>query len=76
MTNTSSTAAKTTFTPRVRFNWGFWDATDARQAGRRCHDELWIARHFDKAYAKGYSAGKQAPEANPTSSDAAWKEAR
>jgi Leu/Phe-tRNA-protein transferase len=65
----------TTFTPRVRFNWGFWDAVAAKRDGRRVQDELWISRHFDRAYAKGYSAGKQA-EGQPATSDAAWKESR
>lgn len=70
-----TSTAKTTFTPRVRFNWGFWDALAAKRDGSRPKDEVWISRHFDRAYAEGYSAGKQY-EGTPLSSDAAWKARR
>lgn len=51
-------AKKTTFAPKIRFAWGYQDALADRQAGRRCKDELWLSRHFDKNYAAGYREGK------------------
>lgn len=64
------------FTPRVRFSWGFWDAQCDVRNGLRCQDELWIGRHFDKAYAKGYSAGKNWNDADAATSDMAWQQSR
>jgi hypothetical protein len=59
--------------PRVRFNWGFHDAT-AEAARGRVRD---VSRHFDRTYAAGYAAGVRAMQgttARPESSDSAWAE--
>ncbi len=64
------------FTPRVRFNWGFWDALCAKRNGLRVKDELWIGRHFDRSYALGYSAGKNWHDADAATSDMAWQQSR
>lgn len=64
--------AKANFTPRVRFNWGFWDGLNDGKARRHA---TWSS-HFDNAYERGYWAGRAAAQGSeaPTSSDAAWKE--
>lgn len=69
---------KTTFSPRIRFNWGFWDGRNDGLSNRSPEWNRHGRSHFDKVYEKGYWAGR-ATKADvtlpPTSSDAAWKEA-
>lgn len=57
-------------TPRVRFNWGFWDGQADRKANRRA---IWDkgAKHVDDIYEAGYRAGQQ-QDSHPTSSQDAW----
>lgn len=54
--------------PRIRFNWGFWDA----QSGPL--PEWWTARakHFDRIYVNGYEYGLHSKDQRPTTSDEAW----
>lgn len=58
-----------TFSPRIRFNWGFWDG----YAVKAYRD---VSRHFDKDYAAGHEMGWQYQQSGITvdSSDPAWKE--
>lgn len=69
--------------PRVRFNWGFHDATHDREMGRRdrryrCAGTLFCLPQgkdaASKAYRAGYEAGRQADVSNgrPESSESAW----
>lgn len=76
MTKRTTKKAAGKVEPRVRFNWGFWDAVNDRFGrSRGCKDEVWISRHFDKAFAAGYSAGKNwRGEGQPETSDTAWAE--
>jgi len=41
--------------PRVRFNWGFHNATADEAAGRPARD---MSSHFCRPYAAGYLAGR------------------
>jgi hypothetical protein len=70
------------FSERIRFNWGFHDATrDAEQESRMDPKSLThrivrdMATHFDAAYAAGYRAGVAAFKElgfRPESSEASW----
>lgn len=68
--------------PRVRFNWGFHDATadrtHARKRDRRTirQGDLFCLPLWDKAYCEGYAAGWECDlsAGRPESSDAAWRE--
>lgn len=58
--------------PRVRFNWGFHDATCDVSRGRRVRD---VSGHFCRPYAAGYLAGLQAmvgASERPETSEPAW----
>lgn len=58
--------------PRVRFNWGFHDATCDISRGRKARD---VAGHFCRPYAAGYLAGVQAMigcTERPETSEPAW----
>ena len=58
--------------PRVRFNWGFHDATCDISRGRKARD---VAGHFCRPYAAGYLAGLQAmaeTSERPETSEPAW----
>ena len=64
------------FEPRVRFNWGFHEATADLAQGRKARD---VSAHFDPSYAAGFVAG--AAEFRSTgvrneSSEPAWQRAR
>lgn len=62
----------TAFTPRVRFNWGFWDGRNDAQAKRQ---PLWTGTHPDASYYAGYQAGRgSADQVGIESSEAAWRE--
>jgi len=72
MTTTRKASAAPTFPARVRFNWGFHDATADVDTGRAVRD---VSGHYDRAYAAGYTAGIAAmvgATERPDSSDAAW----
>lgn len=59
-----------TFSPRIRFNWGFWDGRADAQAKR---NPMW-STHPDASYKAGYYAGRETrDEANVTSSEPAWR---
>ena len=70
--------------PRVRFNWGFHDATHDRQTGFRDRRAIPIGELFclpvdsplGRAYADGYAAGQRCDmsRGRPETSDAAWAE--
>ena len=51
----SSPSDVTLDSPRVRFNWGFHDATADEIAGRPVRD---MSGHFCRSYAAGYLAGR------------------
>ena len=58
--------------PRVRFNWGFHDATCDISRGRQARD---VSGHFCRPYAAGYLAGVQAMigrTERPETSGPAW----
>lgn len=58
--------------PRVRFNWGFHDATCDISRGRKVRD---VAGHFSRPYAAGYLAGVRAMDGaaeRPETSEPAW----
>jgi hypothetical protein len=58
--------------PRVRFNWGFHDATADEAAGRPARD---MSGHSCRPYAAGYLAGLQAmvgASERPETSEPAW----
>lgn len=52
----SSSSSDTLDSPRVRFNWGFHDATADEIAGRPVRDML--SGHFCPPYAAGYRVGR------------------
>ncbi len=58
---------KPTFSPRIRFNWGFWDARNDRDARRYRRDPM---PAWDKFYCAGYEAGKHSQS---DTSDSAWE---
>lgn len=62
--------------PRVRFNWGFWDGRNDGLAKRSAEWNRYGRSHFDKIYEKGYWAGRATANDDPapTSSDPAWRE--
>lgn len=70
--------------PRVRFNWGFHDATLDRQTGFRDRRAIPIGdlsclpvdSSLGRAYAAGYAAGQRCDmsRGRPETSDAAWAE--
>jgi hypothetical protein len=68
------------FGPRVRFNWGFHDATRERKDGytRRLsetiHSTEFVGRSRDPLYYAGYEAGLAADMSagRPESSEPAW----
>jgi hypothetical protein len=77
---------ETKFPPRVRFNWGFWDAAaDIRRGNlqRRLPSPQWSTQQFplpafDKVYCAGYTiaweAYQEALKAGTVKdSDEAWK---
>ena len=52
------------FPPKVRRNWGYWDAVADIQAGRRNREyiragEMFCLPKWDKPYRDGYAAGIQ-----------------
>lgn len=51
----SSSSSDTLDSPRVRFSWGFHDATADEIAGRPVRD---MSGHFCPPYAAGYRAGR------------------
>jgi len=64
-----TTARRSEFEDRIRFNWGFHDGRHAVESGRRA---MWEGKpHFDAVYEAGYRAG-QADPLNE-SSEPAWK---
>lgn len=79
---TMTTATKTKFSDRVRFNWGFHDATfDAERgkpkavvdAGEQGMSQ--VSRTFDRFYADGYAQGLAAYrllQSRPESSEPYW----
>jgi hypothetical protein len=69
--------------PRIRFNWGFHDATfETRHSCRRSlvdygpHDEFHVSRSFNEWYYFGYSAGLAVSKdtQRPETSEPAWIE--
>jgi len=70
MANTTkrTTSADLLKSPRVRFNWGFWDGLAGAWSGRI------VSGHYDQVYANGVVAGKRAAVGGevPAASDAAW----
>lgn len=70
-----------TFPPRVRFNWGFWDARQERTLGRRRalvdhgpQSTRVVSRQHDRYYHAGYAAGLQSqPDDTVTSSAPFWR---
>jgi len=56
--------------PRVRFNWGFWDGRSGAWDGRS------TAGHFDKVYAEGVAYGKKSKDVATETSDPAWEQYR
>lgn len=54
--------------PRIRFNWGFWDA----QSGPLPEWWQYRERHFDRIYVNGYEYGLHMKDQKPTHSDEAW----
>ena len=67
-----SVADSTLDSPRVRFNWGFHNATDDVSRGRRVRD---VSGHSCRTYAAGYLAGLQAmaeTSERPETSEPAW----
>lgn len=69
------------YSPRIRFNWGFHDATADREAKRRNRQHvpqgtLFCLPKADKAYCAGYVSGQSADLSNgrPESSEPAWLE--
>jgi hypothetical protein len=64
-----------TFTPRIRFNWGFHDgAADQRRGFVALWNRGAVVHHHDGTYLAGYRAGQDAVKAglSTESSDAAW----
>jgi len=59
-------------TPRVRFNWGFWDGRSDAQAKRRAIWNEGGKKHFDSIYEVGYWAGRE-QGSDPQSSEPAWR---
>jgi len=69
------TTTATKATPRIRFNWGFWDGRNDGLAGRSAVWSKHGKSHPDKIYEKGYWAGRatKSDDPAPTSSEPAWK---
>ena len=73
---------KIMFSNRIRFNWGFHDATGDRQDGRAnrmngSENPRYPLPAHDKAYCVGYAYGQKADmpgNVQPATSDGAWKE--
>lgn len=66
------------FSKRVRFNWGFHDATAEYSRGRpRTREEL--ENHFDRVYVLGYRYGLESIKTKGVrvaSSESAWENAK
>lgn len=66
--------------PRIRFNWGFHDATADKLRKRNRIDipqgKLFCLPRHDKPYCAGYFAGQRADisQGKPESSEPAWRE--
>lgn len=72
---------ETTFSARIRFNWGFHDATSDREQKRRNRmfipeGELFCLPPHDKVYSDAYAIGQNWDISNgrPETSDDAWRE--
>lgn len=62
-------------TPRIRFNWGFWDGRNDALANRTAVWGEHGKSHFDKVYEAGYWAGRATKDiAAVVTSDLAWRE--
>ena len=58
--------------PRVRFNWGFWDGKLAAEQG---WEPFWQkGAHFDPVYEAAYWIGHQHAGQEISSSEPAWQE--
>lgn len=77
------TKTETLDSPRIRFNWGFWDARADKEAGRRDRREIQGGELFalpcdgsnqTRAYRDGYVAGRKESFAKEATSDEAWKD--
>jgi hypothetical protein len=65
------------FSDRERFNWGFWDGINDRDARRGLPE--WYSQtktnrgHFDPVYVEGYMAGAWWTGERPETSTGAWE---
>lgn len=63
---------KTKYPPQQRFNWGFWQGiVDVQQKHAWRHYS-----HFDKAYLKGYYAGRDSTYLGDITSTRAWEDSK
>ncbi len=62
------------FTPRIRFNWGFWDARADRERGNGNRVFPALGRFplptDNKPYCEGYRAGLESPKVMDSSTPA------